>query len=159
MKQFIPLGCIVLALSGCSRETPRDKMFYELRTQKDVQTPFPSAGYTYASFDTGHGYQIEYLDSNGRAFLWYPGNRSAVSGEWKIVLDEICYRYDSNTFNPQTLQRGGSWSCDYTGRAGYLVTGYQKGDPFNLRSGKIPYARSKCDLPKGLNQVKNVSCK
>ncbi|WP_170763836.1 hypothetical protein [Ruegeria lacuscaerulensis] len=134
-------------------------MFDELRAQRDVVTPFPKPGFTYASFDAGHGYQVEYLSPDGRAYLWYPGNRKTVVGKWKILLDEVCYRYGSNTFNPQTRQRGGSWNCEYTGILGYRVTAFQQGDVFNLKSGNLPYVRKRCELPKGLEQVKEVSCK
>ncbi|MBL4556436.1 MAG: hypothetical protein JKP98_02155 [Rhodobacteraceae bacterium] len=37
-------------------------------------------GATYKSYSRAHGTQIEYLASNGRAYLWYPGNTRVVPG-------------------------------------------------------------------------------
>lgn len=134
-------------------------MFAELDAQRDKTPPFPVAGATFASFDVGHGYQVEYLAPNGRVFLWYPGNRSVLAGQWKRVLDEVCYRYGPQTYNPQTFQRGGSWNCEYAGKLAHFVVGYEQGDVFRLSSGRVPYVRTKCDLPKGMRRLKKMSCK
>ncbi len=144
---------------ACDSQTPRERMFDELRAQRDVITPFPMSGLTYASFDPDHGYQVEYLSPDGRAYLWYTGSRKSVIGECKTHLYEVCYRYGSNTFNPQTLQRGGSWNCEYAVILGYRVTACQQSYIINLKSGRLPYVRERCDLPKGLAQVKEVNCK
>jgi len=159
MTRLILLASLALVLAGCGTKTPREQMFEELKAQRDVATPFPAANITYASFDTGHGYQVEYLSADGRAYLWYPGNRKPVVGAWKRVLDEVCYRYGKSTFNPQTLQNGGAWNCEYSGRLGFNVVAYQSGDVFGLTSGRIPYIRNRCDLPEGLRRIKKVSCK
>jgi len=159
MKQLILLIGIALVLVGCSVKTSREQMSDELKSQRDVATPFPASGVTYASFDSGHGYQVEYLSADGHAYLWYPGNNRPVVGAWKRVLDEVCYQYGNNTFNPETLQRGGSWNCDYVGELGFYVVAYQSGDVFGLTSGRIPYIRDQCDLPKAMRRVKKVSCK
>lgn len=37
-------------------------------------------------YDSGHGTQVEYMSADGHAFLWYPGNRSVVPGEWHIRI-------------------------------------------------------------------------
>ena len=159
LNRILFLACITLVLEGCVGKTSREQMFDELKAQREVDTPFPTAGITYSSFDNGHGYQVEYLSADGRAYLWYPGNHKPVVGAWKRVLDEVCYRYGKNTYNPQTFQRGGTWHCEYSGRLEFHVTAYQRGDIFNLKSGRIPYFRDRCDQPKGLRRVKKVSCK
>lgn len=108
-----------------------------------------------------HGTQVEFHASNGKSFLWYPGNRRIVFGEWKVrevaprnsrdriivngewVHDpskplnvEVCYRYGYNTYNPVTRQMGGEWQCSrpYYGESEFLV-----GDPFELGSGEVPF--------------------
>ncbi len=157
MKPILIL-LIFSTLAGCSGPTARERMFDELSAQRDIPTPFPTPGKTYASFDVGHGYQVEYLAANGRAYLWYPGNSRVVVGEWKKVLDEICYRYGSNTFNPQTLRRGGGWNCSYIGKLRNFTIGYADGDPFALTTRRVPYILAKCDMPKGIRRLKKVSC-
>ena len=157
MRKIWLLGLLALLL-GCSAPTTREQTIDELVAQRNVQTFFPLPSKTYASFDAGHGYQLEYLSSNGLAYLWYPGNQRVVLGEWKGVLDEICYKYGSNTVNSQTVQRGGSWECTFVGRLQTFTVGYAEGDLFELQSGNVPYVRSKCDLPEGIRRLKKVSC-
>lgn len=47
--------------------------------------------------------QIEYHRPDGRAFLWFPGNRSILTGQWDIRRSPFgpgpyrCYRYDTST--------------------------------------------------------------
>ena len=42
------------------------------------------AGTTTRSFIPVHGTQIVYHAPNGRSFLWYPGNRTAVPARWEV---------------------------------------------------------------------------
>lgn len=85
-----------------------------------------------------HGTQIEYLDPDGGAHLWYPGNRIVLHGEWKIdsvgTGSGICYRYGANTYNPATGQSGGSWQCSNAHNSEFFVVDRVTGDPFQLRS-------------------------
>lgn len=100
-------------------------------------------------WDKGHGTQVEYLSAGGKAFLWYPGNRSVVVGDWKTQareggsVSEICFRYGQESYNPVTGQSGGTWSC--RNATGYLVNldVIVRGDPFNLTSGRVPYVLPK----------------
>ena len=41
-------------------------------------------GRTNMTSDPGHGTQVEYLQSGGGAFLWYPGNKIVLPGHWKM---------------------------------------------------------------------------
>jgi hypothetical protein len=69
------------------------------------------AGYTNLSFDPGHGTQIEYISSEGGAYLWYPGNSIILPGRWKLEDGRMCFSYGPNTYNPVTGTRGGAWEC------------------------------------------------
>lgn len=90
-----------------------------------------------------HGTQVEYLSADGRSFLWYPGNRALVPGQWKVEgrggSAQMCFRYTSDSFNPATGQIGGGWDCRFGGA--YLVDQYEilDGDPFGLSDGKVPF--------------------
>lgn len=110
-------------------------------TEEDARTYF--SGNTIRTHDSFHGTQIEYHAPDGRAYLWYPGNKGAVPSLWKTQSSgdggvQLCYKYPSNSFNPSTQNFGGEWECG----AVYVRVRTQRervvGDPFNLRSGRVP---------------------
>ena len=100
-------------------------------------------GLTLVYFDRAHGTQVEYFGKSG-VFLWYPGNVAVLPGGWKIGAkasggSEICFRYHTNTFNPVTGKRGGDWECQSIRGNQEDITHRLQGDPFNLRSGEVPF--------------------
>lgn len=90
----------------------------------------------------GHGTQVEFNASNGKTFLWYPGNSRPVVGQWKVDRDasgspRICYLYPPTSYNPVTRLPSGSWDCT---RATWVFLGDSyKGDVFGLGSGRLPF--------------------
>ncbi|WP_240231574.1 hypothetical protein [Devosia lacusdianchii] len=68
-------------------------------------------GYTNMTWDAGHGTQVEYLSTRGKAYLWYPGNAVILEGRWKREGTNICFAYGENTYNPVTGNQGGDWEC------------------------------------------------
>ncbi len=98
------------------------------------------AGNTIVFYESSHGIQVEYYSPAGKAYLWYPGNRSVVRGKWKISNGStICYKYGGNTYNPVTNTRGGSWECNSIQVHSRTKKFSCKGDVFSLSSGRIPY--------------------
>jgi len=92
----------------------------------------------------GHGTQLEYHSSDGQTYLWYPKNRTVVSGRWRVKADandkpELCYLYGQNTYNPVLETRGGAWECRTLTFPNIGVSEGVKGDPFNLSSGEVPF--------------------
>jgi len=73
------------------------------------------AGKTALSYMPGHGNQVEYLDAEGGAHLWYPGNQRVLHGRWDVQstngASRICFKYGDDTYNPETGTRGGDWKC------------------------------------------------
>lgn len=98
------------------------------------------SGNTMHSFSP-HGMQIEYHAPDGATYLWYPGNTGVVVGRWRVRTRgrrlDVCYRYSSNSYNPITRQRGGSWECSPV--HSQTLTNWVQGDPFDLESGEIPF--------------------
>lgn len=98
---------------------------------------------TIMTYDPGHGTQVEYYDASGHTWLWYPGNRVVLPGEWKIEPmgghQLICFRYGANTYNPVTGSRGKQWECMPLGNAEQAVVERKKGDVFGLSTGKLPF--------------------
>lgn len=86
----------------------------------------------------GHGVHVEYLSKAGRAFLWYPGNRRVVVGDWKIDGRLICFRYGPETYNLVTRRRGGSFSCSAIAAHRKIMQSQCAGDIFGLTSARIP---------------------
>jgi len=106
---------------------------------------------THLILQQGHGVYLEYTDAQGRLFMWYPGNKNVVSGTWKVMdtysPPRTCFKY-LNAVHGVTGQYEPN-ECvppeQVIGRPYDL--GVRAGDPFNLASGKIPYVKSKSDVP------------
>ncbi len=97
-------------------------------------------GNTIVYFERSHGLQVEYYSKTGRAYLWYPGNRSVVAGRWQIrKKGKICFQYGQRTYNPVTGKRGGRWECNRISSQQRAAKSFCNGDVFGLTSGKIPY--------------------
>jgi hypothetical protein len=96
--------------------------------------------YTNMMRDREHGTQIEYLTTNGKAFLWYPGNDVILEGRWKREGSEMCFRYGENTYNPATGQQGGGWECMPFDIYWWVVEERMPGDIFGLATrGAAPF--------------------
>ncbi|GFE50252.1 hypothetical protein So717_20050 [Roseobacter cerasinus] len=112
---------------------------------------YPQPGRTYLSFDDAHGYQVIFIDSGNRAWLWYPGNARALAGEYMLdtVAGQraICWRYPSSSGNPVTGTRGGSFNCTPRLLSQKSTIAALRGDPFNLASGAVPYPLQRCVAP------------
>lgn len=115
---------------------------------------------TRITYMLGHGSQISYSSSDGKIYLWYPGNKTVVEGTWTVrqgtpsrvegpngpmmlAENRICFIYGANTYNPVTKQWGGSGDCIRTKAFGRYVTELRRGDVFGLsRKREVPFVRS-----------------
>ncbi len=58
--------------------------------------------------------------------------------------DKICFRYGTNTYNPETGLRGGSWECQPLSHYRKYIVGKVQGDPFGLSTrGIVPFVLSR----------------
>ncbi len=149
------LALLLTAACGASNSGEKFDAAEELSAYPKVT--FTAAGmkdrYTDATFldyTRDHGTQIEYLASDGRAYLWYPGNKAIVVGQWLVrphprvpTVGEICFRYGPASFNPVTRQRGGQLSCTPSGDFIIRENEYTRGDPLGLASAGIPFVLDK----------------
>ncbi|MEM7742156.1 MAG: hypothetical protein AAF409_00480 [Pseudomonadota bacterium] len=108
---------------------------------------YPQVGQTYLSFNRQHGFQISYVETSTRSWLWYPGNTRSLPESWEIRGSEICFRHPENTFNPATKQSGGNFSCQPLDLSQRMTVAELEGDAFGLAVGTVPYRRLKCDAP------------
>lgn len=110
---------------------------------------YPRPGRTYLSFDRGHGFQVNFLDADGRAWLWYPGNRAGVPERWRVdpARDAICWTHPNNTYNPVTKTSGGQEVCQALDLSRSTLVAALLGDPFDLATGKVPYRLDRCAVP------------
>ena len=98
------------------------------------------ANTTIMTWDPGHGTQVEYYDGAGHSWLWYPGNRVVLPGQYKLQGDDICFAYGGNTYNPVTGQRGGGWECQNLKVEQQFTVDRSKGDVFHLKNArKVPF--------------------
>jgi hypothetical protein len=111
------------------------------------------ANHTRMTSDQGHGTQVEYNAPDGMSYLWYPGNRVAVLGRWKVeeglAPDQVhhfvhlCYLYSVLTYDPVDNSRGGKWECIPAWYAMIRTKERIPGNPFRLgNSVKIPFILS-----------------
>ncbi|WP_152912647.1 hypothetical protein [Candidatus Rhodobacter oscarellae] len=124
-----------LLLLGCSPQ------------QAQIANPIadPLVGQTSVSFTPQHGFQIEYVETVAKSWLWYPGNRVSLPAIRRSSATEICYTYGKSTFNPVTSQSGGTKTCIPKSIADFTTLASVPGDVFALSTGKVPYNRKKCD--------------
>jgi len=157
MHKFIIMFALV-ALGACGvTPSARDAAVTEVAARDLVFPSYPQAGNTYLSFSQAHGFQVNYLDADGRAWLWYPGNRVGLPERWRVDLarDAVCWRHPSQSYNPVTKRYGGQEQCMALALARRTIVSTLPGDPYDLRSGNIPYARQKCIAPKAFSFDRN----
>lgn len=111
------------------------------------------SGYTVLSDTTGFGNQVTYFASDGRAYLWFPGNTAVIPEEWRSEPGKLCIKHPEYSVNAVTKKRGGQWQCVFTGLWSNGVRGRLSGDVFDLSSsGKVPYRRDRDDSPQVFEQ-------
>ncbi|WP_437727554.1 SEC-C metal-binding domain-containing protein [Sorangium sp. So ce861] len=105
--------------------------------RSDERAAFPFSGKTVLFYEPSHGNQIEYYDRNGRCYLWYPGNRIILAGEWRVDGEDLCFRYAVKAHNPVTGKRTDAWEWERTPlrRWGSTVTDSAPGDVYGLATG------------------------
>lgn len=104
---------------------------------------------TRMSHDPSHGTQISFSATDGRAFLWYPGNAVVLQGTWRACEDrfgftvkgaetttipfgKLCFKYGPTTFNPATGSRGDEWECAAASTFDAKLVEQRAGDVFGL---------------------------
>ena len=127
-------------LAGCTQRTltPNPNFAKQLD-----QRPLKYSNRTIVFYEPSHGTQIEYFAPDGGAFLWYPGKSRVVAGKYKLDGNKICFQYGKNTYNPVTRQAGGNWKCSPSFVHRYSGKKACSGDPFNLKTGNIPFRLKK----------------
>lgn len=105
------------------------------------------------------GYQVEYYGADGKAYLWYPGNKATNVGRYvvrpsmepvNIFGDKagvvICFDYGPDSYNPSTGKLGAE-ECQsaYAFIAG--IRGKRPGDVFSLAGGQLPYVTTRDSVP------------
>lgn len=149
--------CAALSISACGSQNSGGEFDAAKELAAYPRETFSAAGMTkrysdatFLDYSRQHGTQIEFLAKDGRAYLWYPGNKRIVVGRWLVrthprvpTIGEICFRYGPNTYNPVTKQRGGRLNCTPSGSFIIQENEYTRGDPLGLSSGRIPFVMDK----------------
>lgn len=144
----------MLLCVGCEKTQPRSDRadtIAEVNFRENSFKDYPREDTTYLSFSRAHGFQVNYLAPQGRAWLWYPGNLRGVPEEYKkdVIsgLQAICWRHPENSFNPVTRRSGGGFACENLSFAQKTIVAALPGDPFNLKTGQVPYRLDRCTAP------------
>lgn len=149
-------GLACLAAVGCGPTTTptagqKTETLANINARPIAVPNYPQANTTYLSFSQAHGFQVNYLGPNGKAWLWYPRNTRGVPEEYKTDTvggtAAICWRHPNNSYNPVTKQTGGKYACQALDLSKRLTIAKLRGDPFNLKSGTVPYPRDRCTAP------------
>ncbi|MEM1079087.1 MAG: hypothetical protein AAGI09_11205 [Pseudomonadota bacterium] len=145
----------VLLLSGCEQnDLPNASIqtaIAEMNARPNAFPDYPQPNRTYLSFSLAHGFQVNFFAGNGRAYLWYPGNRNVVAEAYKLDVvagqQALCWRHPENSFNPVTRTTGGQFRCESLAMAQRTMAAVVAGDPYRLSEGNIPYVLDKCVAP------------
>lgn len=144
---------LLMFLSAC---TPRPtasvaSAIAEVQARENSFADYPRAGRTYLTFSAAHGFQVIYIGTNGRSWLWYPDNSRALPGRYRRDMvsgqEALCWQYSSNTYNPVTQTQGGSFQCEPLLFAQRSVISQMLGDVFQLTSTAVPYRLDRCTAP------------
>lgn len=157
---------IALWLSGCSNKQSSSNTanaISEVNSRENLFPTYPQPDTTYLSFSHAHGFQVNYLAPQGKAWLWYPGNRQVVREEYKQDIvsgrEAICWRHPSRSYNPVTKTRGGTFACQSLTFSQRTIVAELPGDPFSLKSGRVPFQLMRCDAPIQFNFDRSkISC-
>ena len=151
---------------GCSDQQPHSSVadaIAEVSSRENRFPNYPQPNTTYLSFSRAHGFQVNYLAAQGKAWLWYPGNLRGVPEEYKrdevSGQDVICWRHPPNSYNPVTHTKGGSFACQNLMLSQRTIVAALTGDPFSLQTGRVPYPLKRCTAPaQFLFDRINISC-
>lgn len=103
------------------------------------------SGQTLMFYDRTFGTQVEYNAPDGSTHLLFPGNAVVVKGSWKLTrtdnpaVFDMCFKYPTNSVNPATNQRGGSWEC--------RPAGFYLGDSEEIMTGDVLGLSSRTEVP------------
>lgn len=100
----------------------------------------PLAYHTYLYFDDDGRNQIEYLDGDGRAYLWYPGEERVIEGRWRAPPEGgVCFTYSTTPADGPLGMRADQWVCEGWDLQRADVLAKAADDVFDLRSGAPPF--------------------
>ncbi len=154
MKWGVIITVALLAF-GCASYETNTKSIVEVSSRENHFPTYPQGNTTYLSLSPGHGFQVNFLAPNGKAWLWYPGNQFGVPEDYKtsIVSGQraICWRHPTNSYNPVTKTSGGGFQCENLALAQRTIVASLPGDVFSLKTGLVPYTRRRCDAPQEFN--------
>ncbi len=100
----------------------------------------PFAHHTFLFSHPDYVIQIEYLDGEGGAYLWYPGESAVILGSWRVSdEEEICFVYDAAPSAALDGPPAGEWACQPLEEHWPEIREKRAGDPFDLQSGAVPF--------------------
>lgn len=164
IRAALGAAALAAALAGCAPSGPGDRAaaIAEVNARQNLFLDYPQTGTTYLSHSLAHGYQVNYIQA-GRAWLWYPGNAVALPEAWETRtrgdMPVICWRHPTNSHNPVTGQSGGGAACTPLEFAQKTIVAELAGDPFGLRSGRVPYRLDRCIPPPEFGISAHKACK
>ena len=155
LRATLSCAATLCALAACdlgdAPSTARQAAIADVAARENRFPDYPRAGRTYLSFSQAHGFQVNYLASSGRAWLWYPGNSAALPELYtRDVVNgrqALCWQHPAASYNPVTGQRGGAVACTPLEFAQRTIVAVLPGDPFGLASGAVPYRLDRCTAP------------
>lgn len=157
---------VAFLVAGCAGQSPNTDLanaIAEVASRKNSFADYPQPDTTYLSFSRAHGFQVNYLAPQGKAWLWYPGNQRGVAEDYKLDVvagqKAICWRHPSDSYNPVTRKQGGAFACQSLALSQRTIVAALPGDPFSLKSGRIPSTLERCTAPSLFRFDRNaISC-
>ncbi len=153
-KRWGAIAALALLASACSNSQPpssTEAAISEVNSRENRFPSYPQPNTTYLSFSSAHGFQVNYLAPQGKAWLWYPRNRRGIAEEYKRDIvsgrEAICWRHPSNSYNPVTQKTGGAFACQSLAFTQRTIVAALPGDPFALGTGQVPFPLERCRAP------------
>ncbi len=91
---------------------------------------------------------VFYTPADGRAFLWYAGEKRLFIGEWKLEKAsrsaQLCFRYPGAANHPGSPRRGDEWLC---GEAFFYLGGDPVNHPHESMAGDVFGLANRRDAP------------
>lgn len=96
--------------------------------------------HTFLYHSPDFGVQVEYLHSDGSAYLWFPNEARIIRGAWRVTkAGEICFAYRREPAGLIFARSVGRWDCRSADQQVLRIFAKCSDDPFNLRSGRAPF--------------------
>lgn len=137
---LMALAGLCVAATACTPESAPVAARKEVRSYTQAEIDKLIRDRTALFNDPTYGRQVEYYGKDRAAYLWFPGSKSVIKGEWVTSPEgrEICFMYFSPIYKQETGLDGTVPSCTNIETWEAEMLDSKPGDVFHLSRHKLP---------------------